>query len=472
MPSHEGDFLARFSLIVRLIMYSSGIYKQSPVVLQNVMVSVRNYIVRKLRNSSKFRLESEDVAQTQWLSADDLKTLQLKRLQTVVGHAALHVPYYRDLFAASGFSVEQLTSLADMQRIPQLTKHIIASEGGRMLAENLKDYRFSTSTSGTTGMPLKLWRNLHSINRENAFVWRQCNWAGVKLGDRRMWMREDKIVPASTKKPPFWRYNSAENTMMMSAYHLSEDSVEDYIRALEKFDPVFGMAYSAPLAFIARYLLNSGRRYQGKALRCFITSSETVTDEQRQVVKAAFGVKIFDWYGSAERVTAIGTCEQGNYHLLSDYGFTELIPQSDNTFTLACTGFDNFLMPLIRYRMTDSIVPADSGYVCPCGRHFPVIEQLIGRSEDYLLTPDGRQVFMVGYLIDELDNILESQIRQDSPDEVRILLVPVQGRMVNEPEVIARARELLGDDIHIKVEQVNDIPKTTNGKFRAVVRTI
>ncbi len=453
-------------------MYSSSIYKYSPVFLQNAMISMRHYIVRTLRNSAQFRLESADVARTQWLSSNNLATLQLKRLQAVVSHAALHVPYYRDVFADLGFSPEQLVSLADMQRIPQLTKHIVFSEGKKLLAENLKDYRIPSSTSGTTGMPLKLWRNLHSINRENAFVWRQCNWAGVKVGDRCMWMRGNKIVPARMTKPPFWRYNIAENTMMMSAYHLSEDSVEAYIQAMEKFDPVFGMAYSAPLAFLARYLLNAGRRYRGKSLRCFITSSETVTDEQRQVVKAAFGVQIFDWYNSAERVSAIGTCEYGNYHILSDYGFTELIPQNDKTYTLVCTGFDNFLMPLIRYQVSDTIALADSGYVCPCGRHFPVVEQLIGRSEDYLLTPDGRQVFMVGYIIDDLDNILESQIRQDSPGEVRILLVPVQGGVVNEQEVIARARELLGEQMRIKVEWVDAIPKTNNGKFRVVVRTI
>ncbi|WP_394754526.1 phenylacetate--CoA ligase family protein [Crenothrix sp.] len=453
-------------------MYSSTFYQQSPVAVQNAMVSARNFLVRSLRNSSKFRLESNEVASTQWLNTDDLAQLQLKRLQAMVGHAALHVPYYRDLFATAGFLPKQLVCLADMQRIPVLTKQDILHQGECMLAENLRDYRVATSTSGTTGMSLKLWRHLHSINRENAFVWRQCNWAGVKLGERRMWMRGDKIVPVNKTKPPFWRYNIAENTIMMSAYHLSEDSVEAYVQALEKFDPVFGMAYSAPLAFLARYLLNAGRRYRGKSLRCFITSSETVTDEQRQVVKEAFGVQIFDWYGSAERVSAIGTCEHGNYHILSDYGFTELIPQNDSTYTLVCTGFDNFLMPLIRYQMSDSIALADSSYACLCGRHFPVVERLIGRSEDYLLMPDGRQVFMVGGIIDGLDNILESQIRQDTPDEVRILLVPVQGSVVDEQQVILQARQLLGETIRIKVEWRNDIPKTSNGKFRAVVRSI
>jgi phenylacetate-CoA ligase len=208
-------------------------------------------------------------------------------------------------------------------------------------------------------------------------------------------------------------------------------------------------------------------------LRGFITSSETLTAEQRQAVQDTFGCRIFDWYGSAERVSAIGTCEQGNYHILSDYGFTELVPQENGEYELVSTGFDNLLMPLIRYHIDDAIVPADPDYICPCGRSgFPVVEKMVGRTEDYLIRPDGRQVFMMSNITKSIVNILASQVRQESPDEVRILVVPASGSIINEQEVIDRAREFLGEEMRIKVEHVTNIPKTSNGKFRAVVRTI
>lgn len=452
-------------------MYTSYIYRHGPVFVQNFLISARGYVARVLRNWTLNR-EYNDVERSQWLSDTDLAKLQLQRLQAVVSHAAVYVPYYRDVFAKANFLPEQLRTLNDMQRIPLLTKRHVFEEESRLLAENSTPCRFPTSTSGTTGMPVKLWRNLHAINRENAFIARQCEWAGVKSGDRRLWMRGDKIISPDIIKPPFWRRNTADNTLMMSSYHLSEGNAEAYLQALEAFDPVFGMVYSAPLAFLARYLLNTGRRYQGKSLRCFITSSETVTDEQRRSVKAAFGCQIFDWYGTSERVSAIGTCEQGNYHVLSDYGFTELIPQSNGTYSIVGTGFDNMLMPLIRYQLDDVVVPADLGYACPCGRHFPVVEKIMGRIEDYLLNPDGRQIFMVGGIIDGLDNVLESQIRQDTPGEVSILLVPTMGGVLNEQEIIKRAQELLGVNMRIKIEQVKEIAKTKHGKFRAVVRTI
>jgi len=401
-----------------------------------------------------------------------LAKLQLERLQGIVGYAAAHVPYYCDLFAQSEFTPGQLMSLADMGRIPLLTKQVVFQEAERMLANNAKGHRFLASTSGTTGMSLKLWRNLYSINRENAFVARQCNWAGVKQGARRVWIRADRIVPSDAVKPPFWRYNRAESTLMLSSYHLSEQHAEAYIQAMEAFDPVYGMAYASPLAFLARYMLNVGRPYRGRSLRCFITSSETLNEEQRQVITEAFGCRIFDWYGSSERVSAIGTCERGNYHLLSDYGYTELVPQTNDFYSLVGTGFDNFLMPLIRYQLDDTIVLADPNYHCSCGRSFPVIQQISGRIEDYLIKPDGGQIFMAGGIIDSLDNVLESQIRQDKLGEVSILIVPAVDSVINEAEILKLAKEVLGEDMRINIQRVDSISKTQSGKFRAVVRTV
>ncbi|NTV70812.1 MAG: phenylacetate--CoA ligase family protein [Azonexaceae bacterium] len=391
-------------------------------------------------------------------------------MQKVVRFAANNVPYYREAFAKAGFVPDQLASLEDVKLIPFLTKRDAFSAGDQMLAQNFKGPRFENSTSGTTGMSMRVVRDLHSINRESAFNWRQSIWAGAKHGDRRVWIRGDQIVPSKVTNPPFWRFSRADNTLMMSAYHLSEQSAESYIRALEEFDPVFGMAYPSPVLLLARYMISAGRKYRGKSLRGFVTSSETVTGEHRKLVEEAFGCQIFDQYCSAERVTFIGTCEHGNYHVNSDYGYTELIPQGDGTCEVVGTSFDNFLMPWIRYRLGDSVVPADPNYVCPCGRSFPVVESIVGRVEDYVLMPDGRHVFMMSNMLDAIPNLLEGQVRQESPDEVTILVVPVPGKPFDDEDTVARAREQLGDGLRISVKHVESVPRTSNGKLRVVVR--
>lgn len=453
------------------MLYNHPIYKNSPVWVQNALISGRAYVRQVLRERGLNR-ELDDVLKSQWLGQEAMARLQLDRLQKVVRHAAAHVPYYRESFEEAGFRPDQLVSLEDMQRIPILTKSSARKACGRLLAENASGPRFSTSTSGTTGEPMTVRRDLRAINRENAFILRQYQWAGAKPSDRRVWLRGEDIVSADVKAPPFWRYSKSDTTLMMSSYHLSESRAESYIQAIEAFDPVFGMAYPSPLVFLARYMVSQGRKYRGKSLRGFITSSETLTPEQRKVVCDAFNCRVFDWYGSSERVTAIGTCEHGTYHILSDYGFTELVPQGDGTCSVVGTAFDNHLMPWIRFELGDSIVPADPSNSCPCGRNFPLVERIVGRAEPYVIAADGRHVFMMSNAIDGVPNLLAGQVRQEAHGEIKFLVVAARGTSIDKAQIIASARRLLGEGTRITVEEVTAIPLTSSGKQLPVVRTI
>lgn len=454
-------------------MFDSALYLKSPIWLQESFLSARAYARRLLREGAAFERELADVNRTQWLDRDALEKLQFERLSRIVDHSIRHVPYYRIVAAQNGLSPGFMKSPEDLCKLPLLTKQIVFEQGGRMISENARGPRFSASTSGTTGMSMTAYRDLHAINRENAFVWRCMMWAGLEPGAPRVWLRGDKIVSPDQNKPPYWRHVAADSMLMMSAYHLSESSASSYVDALEKFDPAVIQGYPSAVLLLARYLLSSGRPYRGKRLRGVVTSSETVTEEHRKVVRSAFGCTIIDWYGAMERMVAIGNCEHGSYHLMSDYSHVEFLPLEDGTHEVVGTGFDNFLMPFIRYRLGDSVVLADPNYKCPCGRHFPVIEKIIGRLDDYIVTPSGRHVMMMCNLLDGLKGLIEGQIRQEVPGEINVLLVSAPGQeTANRDQVIASAATILGPDMVIRVEEVKEIPRTKNGKLRMVVRNI
>lgn len=452
-------------------MFDSKIYLKSPRWVQESFLSTRAYVRRSLREGAAFKRELQDVLATQHLDKAALEHLQLDRLQRIVSHAVRHVPYYRQLAVERGLSPDFLRSKDDLLQFPLLTKPIVFAQGADLLSEVAKGPRFSASTSGTTGMSMMAYRDLHAITRENAFVWRCMHWAGLQPGEPRVWLRGDKIVPPQQFDPPFWRFVKADNMLMMSSYHLSESSVASYIDALEKFDPVVIQGYPSAVLLLARYLESSGRKYCGKRLRSVVTSSETVTIEHRELVKRTFGCPIFDWYGAMERMVAIGNCEHGNYHVMSDYSHVEFLPLDDGTHEVVGTGFDNFLMPFIRYRLGDSVVLADADYQCPCGRVFPVVESIVGRVDDYVVTKSGRHVAMMCNLFDSLNGILEGQVRQEKPGEIRVLLVPAPGHgPIKHSAVMAAADSLIGDDMDVKVEEVTEIPRTKNGKLRMVIR--
>ncbi len=453
-------------------MLQTGVYRNSPVMVQELLLSTRGWIRSSLRERGPFKRELQEVLETQWFDEDRLKNLQLQRLRRTLELADMHVPFYRERFKAAGFAPSDLKCLSDLTRIPSMRKQDVFDSGKRMVSDVHRGPKFEARTSGTTGLQVATLRDLHSINRENAFVWRQMMWAGMKLGDRRAWIRGDKIVPQEQTKGPFWRHNRGEKLLMMSAFHLSESRAESYLQALEEFDPVVFMAYPSAVLLLAHYLVEHGRRYKGRSLRGMVTSSETISDEQRRLVRQAFGVEMYDWYGASERVSAIGTCDHGQYHVMSDYSYTELLAMPGGGCEVIGTTFDNDLMPLIRYQLGDEVRPADAGQRCTCGRSFPLITSLVGRVDDYVQLPDGRKLSMLSGILDYIPHLLEGQVRQDSPGELTLVLAMAPGAPCDQDAVRKTVRTFVGDALAVKFQFVDSVPRTSNGKLRLVVRTI
>ena len=91
---------------------------------------------------------------------------------------------------------------------------------------------------------------------------------------------------------------------------------------------------------------------------------------------------------------------------------------------IIATSLANYAMPLIRYDTDDiGIVGADP---CPCGRPYPLLQEICGRSGDFLYTPEGRAVhsLLFAYIFDELPWVKEYQVVQERLDRITIRVIP------------------------------------------------
>ena len=421
---------------------------------------------------SRLNAELED---SQWLSGDALRRFEVEHLRATIQAAATDVPYYRKLFEQLEIRADDMRLPEDLVRLPVLTKNDIRTAGESMVSENRRGLRVSGSTSGTTGTPIWLHQDLESINREHAFIWRQLVWAGMRAGDRRVWLRGDMIVPADQKSGEFWRLNRADHMLMMSSFHLSDASARSYIEAIEAYDPVVIQAYPSSITFLAAWMEDNQAKYRGKALRGVVTSSETMNAESQALVSRAFGCRVFDWYGLAERVAAIGTCDHGRYHVVCDYAHAEFLPAEDGLHEIIGTGYNNFTMPLIRYRCGDLVRLAPPGEACGCGRSFPLVEEIIGRADDAIKLPDGRHIAacLAGNVFRGVPGILQGQIRQDTRERLDLYVVPTPAfSPASIAKLCANAELRIGHAMQIEVHTVDELPRTHRGKFKAVVCTI
>lgn len=454
-------------------MFGSFAYGHSPVWAQESLIAARSSLRRIMREGRTFKAMATRIGETQWWPEHELREFQSRTLRAIVESAVRHVPFYRDRYRSLCLDPQAWQFPETVARLPLIDKDEVRAAGRSLMSERKRGPAFAGSTSGTTGAPLHLYQDLPAINRENAFVSRQLAWAGLRPGDRRAWIRGDMIVPADQGKPPYWRLNRAENMLMLSSYHLSASAAPAYLEALARFDPAVIQAYPSSIGFLATWMRGDQCRYRGGALRAIVTSSETLSDLLRKEIEGAFGCRVFDWYGQFERVAAIGTCEHGRYHLLSDYSYVEMLPHEEGLFELVGTGFNNLLMPLIRYRCGDLVRPAAAGQRCACGRSFPLIEQILGRVDDPIKLSDGRSIGRLDHVFKGVDGMLEAQIRQDRLDAVTILVVPSATFNERTREVLSRNfRQRLGDGPALEIRLVDAIPRTRNGKFKGVVSNV
>jgi phenylacetate-CoA ligase len=327
--------------------------------------------------------------------------------------------------------------------------------------------RTTIKTSGTSGSPLTIVQSLGNLVREEGFVYRQMQWIGWRHGQRRAWIRGDIVCPDHPSDGRYWCRDWVGNMLMMSSYHLSNDTIGRYIDALERFDPVVIHAYPSSIAALAAWLNAAGRTYHGRALRGVRTSSETLEPIVRAAVEQAFGVRVFDWYGQAERVAAIGTCEEGRYHVLTDYAGVALLDADGDACELVGTSLNNAAMPLVRYRTGDTVIP--DGAPCPCGRVFPTIKAVIGRQEKIVTLPDGRIIARLDRIFQGHDrHLVEGQVLYRGAAEFVLRVVTADGFSDADERALIDKFLLRVPGVKVRVERVAAIPRGPNGKFEFI----
>lgn len=446
-------------------MFTSNIYKKQPKAIQNTLISLRGLSRKLLREGRNMHKLYELIAQNDY-SLQQTNDYLAQKLFFTLDNAKKNTIFY------SALEINEIHNpFSDIEIFPIISKKDVIESPHDFKRKNYHGVIVSGATSGTTGSPINIPQNFESVLYESAFVYRQLLWAGFQPGDKRVWIRGDMVVPLDQKSAPFWRHSVFERMLLMSSFHLSNKTIPSYIKAMAEFKPAIIQAYPSSILLIARYLKSRNEYFPGK-LKSIITSSESISYDEKLLLEDVFQCKIFDWYGLFERVAAIGTCEHGRYHQISDYSFVEYLPQGDQAYEIVGTNINNSLYPLIRYKTGDIVKKSSSP--CPCGRHFPTIDSIQGRVGDYLIGEDGQTVSILNHIPKGVPGLLATQFVQESIGKVHILAV-INHKVFNDAcaeKLIANTKERLGRSTEVSIEHVESIPLSKNGKLRQAICSI
>jgi phenylacetate-CoA ligase len=185
-------------------------------------------------------------------------------------------------------------------------------------------------------------------------------------------------------------------------------------------------------------------------------------------------------YGMAEVAAAGSECAHGVMHEWPEVGILEVLRddadvpvEPGETGRIVATGLLNPAMPLVRYETGDRGRLLPSGAACACGRTLPALADIEGRCDDVLVMADGRRIGRLDPVFKRARGVREAQIVQEAFDRIRVRVVPADGFHESDSAAIREAlRDRLGPGVDIVVETVDRVPRTSAGKFRAVISRV
>jgi phenylacetate-CoA ligase len=298
-------------------------------------------------------------------------------------------------------------------------------------------------------------------------------WYGVSRHDRWAILGGQLVTPVAQRRPPFWVWNAALHQLYMSTYHLAPEHLPAYIDALRQHRITYLWGYPSSLYELALGVLQAGRAGT-LPLKVVITNAEPLLPYQRETIRKAFGCEVRETYGMAEIVAAASECETGRLHEWPEVGIVEVLEGGapvlrGTTGDLVATGLLNEDMPLIRYTVGDRVSLSASRAPCPCGRTQPIVAAIEGRSDDTLVTRDGRRIGRLDPVFKAGLPIREAQIIQETFDRLRVRFVPAADFTPAAERALEQAIRARVGDMQIVLESLTSIPRTANGKFRAVI---
>ncbi len=361
-------------------------------------------VARALRAARK--LEPHD----EW-SVERLRAHQRERLLAIVRHAAGRSPYYRERFA--GIELSDDLDLAALPRLDKATmlerfdelvtdrrltlagveRHLKGIEGADPSTDPLLfgEYR-AMASGGTSG-------------RRGVFVYGRADWTETLAGLALCWgsyfgfaprlpRRRFATIAADHPLHMTGRWNRSTDVGLHRYLRLDARSpIGDLVEALNAFQPQGLNAYPSIAALLAERQLAGELRISPGVIG---TSGEVLTAEMKEQISAAFGRTPFNAYGATEAGYIAVECDRhAGLHVFEDQVLLEVVddeyrpvPPGERGSRLLLTNLFNRTQPLIRYELNDLVTVAPG--LCPCGRPFPLLDSVEGRSDDVLELPAAK----------------------------------------------------------------------------------
>lgn len=374
--------------------------------------------------------------QHETMPREELEQLQLERLQATLNRVYKSVTCYRNKFNELGIVPEDVSSLADLSKLPFTTKEDLRlNYPYGMFAVPLREVVRIHSSSGTTGKPtvvgytkndLKIWSNL---------VARFMTAAGVT---------HDDVVQIAFGYGLFtgaFGLHYGSELIGAAVIPMGGGNTEKQIMIMQDYKSTALVCTPSYAITIADNLEKRGIDPKSLSLKVGLFGGEPWSEAMRREIENRLMIRATDNYGLSE-IIGPGVAGECGYacgmHIAEDAFIAEIIdPETGQVLPpgsvgeLVLTSISKEAFPMIRYRTRD-ITSLDQS-MCSCGRTMARMKKTMGRSDDMLIIK-GVNVF---------------------PSQIEEVLIAIEGCEPHYQLVVDRRGAL--DTLEVRIEVTENI---------------
>ena len=414
-----------------------------------------------------------------FLPERQVSELRDARLRSIVRYAAETVPYYRDIFGSERIDPRDIRSTDDLQRLPLVDKALVRGDPGRFVSRAPAGARaIPFVTSGTSGEPLPIYHDRHSLLTNIAFGEREREVLTRLLGGRRRYRELYLVRPRATvrKVLAFYERNTFIPVRPERLFLDVSRPIDEVVETVNRFRPDVIFSYGAYAELFFRTL--ASRAISIHLPRVLVYGADAMTDAGRRLLEVHFGVPVLSHYNAMECFKIGFFCEERRgFHLHQDLCHVEIVgsrgggPADGGKGDVVISNLVNRGTVLLNYRLGDLARLSDLR--CPCRRTSPLLTDLEGRSEDLITLRDGTMVHprAVWDVFEQEAEILQYQVIQHDFGrfEVRVVTEGIDAYRRVSGSIRNRLQAVLGAAAAIEPAYYESLPTSESGKFKPVM---
>ncbi|MES2370472.1 MAG: phenylacetate--CoA ligase family protein [Pseudomonadota bacterium] len=417
----------------------------------------------------------EELERTQWLSCDDMLDYQTGHLNVLLQTALAHSPWHAARLHTAGLAETVRAGAvlpSDLSRLPTMDKRDARENVEQLVWRGVPGGVFPYTTGGSSGEPLIFHFGRARQAADAAGRLRARRWWGVAPGEREVYLWGAPVELSKTDRIKTLR-DRLVNQLLLNAFDMSSARMDDYLEAIQAWNPKAIYGYASSLALLAAHAQTRGTRPRLPALRVVSTTGEPLFPHQRELIERVFGVPVSIEYGARDAGLMALQSPDGVLLQMSETHLIEVLDAAGNPAEegeAVITSLVSAAQPFIRYRTGD--VVRHSGRRDPGGRGLTVLDTVVGRQTDFILAADGRimHALAVIYVLRAVPGVGQFKLIQHAIDRLEVQVVPdVRWNDEAREAVIRGLRARLGTTLAVDIRLLDAIAPEASGKHRYVV---